>query len=224
MCRAIPALPIRTRTHREAAVPEPDRRNNYWPSSYSPKTKLLYIPVMTACEDVTNDGSLPRRRKEQGWYVRSGGGYRAPERYESQLTAVDPHRRRQEEPDASSIRTIRARSPTAGGVVFVALLDGTIAAYERHDARTKLWKINVGSGFSAPPMTFEVNGKQYMAIVPRDRAERPRRKCSTRRTQGPAPRNGAVCIRVVRGRIVSEPTIRQQARSAPSPPLGRGLG
>ena len=23
--------------------------NNYWPSSYSPKTKLLYIPAMTAC-------------------------------------------------------------------------------------------------------------------------------------------------------------------------------
>ena len=29
----------------------------------------------------------------------------------------------------------------------------------------QLWKINVGSGFSAPPMTFEVNGKQYVAIV-----------------------------------------------------------
>ena len=24
--------------------------NNYWPSSYSPKTKLLYIPALTACE------------------------------------------------------------------------------------------------------------------------------------------------------------------------------
>ena len=30
-----------------------------------------------------------------------------------------------------------------------------------------MWKINVGSGFSAPPMTFEVNGKQYVAIVSR---------------------------------------------------------
>jgi hypothetical protein len=28
-----------------------------------------------------------------------------------------------------------------------------------------LWKINVGSGFSAPPITFEVNGKQYVAIA-----------------------------------------------------------
>jgi alcohol dehydrogenase (cytochrome c) len=28
-----------------------------------------------------------------------------------------------------------------------------------------LWKVNVGSGFSAPPMTFEVNGRQYVAIA-----------------------------------------------------------
>jgi alcohol dehydrogenase (cytochrome c) len=29
----------------------------------------------------------------------------------------------------------------------------------------ELWKINVGTGFQAPPMTFEVNGKQYVAIL-----------------------------------------------------------
>ena len=29
----------------------------------------------------------------------------------------------------------------------------------------ELWKINIGSAFSAPPMTFEVNGKQYVAIA-----------------------------------------------------------
>ena len=49
-------------------------------------------------------------------------------------------------------------------MVFVALMDGTISA---HDDTTldELWKINVGAGFSAPPMTFEVGGKQYLAIV-----------------------------------------------------------
>jgi len=53
---------------------------------------------------------------------------------------------------------------TGGGVVFLALLDGTVAAYD-DTSLDELWKINVGSGFSAPPMTFEVNGKQYVAIV-----------------------------------------------------------
>ena len=48
--------------------------------------------------------------------------------------------------------------------MFVALLDGTIAAYDE-STLTELWKINVGAGFTAPPMTFEVNGKQYIAIA-----------------------------------------------------------
>jgi len=48
--------------------------------------------------------------------------------------------------------------------VFIALMDGTIAAYD-DTTLEQLWKINVGSGFTAPPMTFEVNGKQYFAVA-----------------------------------------------------------
>ena len=53
---------------------------------------------------------------------------------------------------------------TAGGLIFLALTDGTIAAYDDTTVEA-LWQVNLGSGFSAPPMTFEVNGKQYVAIV-----------------------------------------------------------
>ena len=42
--------------------------------------------------------------------------------------------------------------------------DGTVAAYD-DSTLEELWKVNVGSGFSAPPMSFEVNGKQYLAIA-----------------------------------------------------------
>jgi alcohol dehydrogenase (cytochrome c) len=27
------------------------------------------------------------------------------------------------------------------------------------------WKINVGSGFTAPPMTYDIDGRQYVAIA-----------------------------------------------------------
>jgi alcohol dehydrogenase (cytochrome c) len=53
---------------------------------------------------------------------------------------------------------------TGGGLIFLGLLDGTVAAFD-DTTLDELWKINVGSGFSAPPMTFEVSGKQYIAIV-----------------------------------------------------------
>jgi alcohol dehydrogenase (cytochrome c) len=136
--------------------------NNYWPSSYSPRTKLLYIPVLTACEIVSNDKDMPK--KEPGWYQRSGGAYKAEERYESDLTAVDPI-------TGEVRKSLHLRYPnysgtltTGGGLVFIGLLDGTVAAYD-DTTLEEVWKVNVGSGFSAPPMTFAVNGKQYIAIA-----------------------------------------------------------
>jgi alcohol dehydrogenase (cytochrome c) len=48
--------------------------NNFWPTSYSQKTKLRYIPAMTACEDVTHDRELAKSRKVEGWFERSGSG------------------------------------------------------------------------------------------------------------------------------------------------------
>ena len=53
---------------------------------------------------------------------------------------------------------------TAGGIVVTALLDGTIVAYDDQTLE-ELWKVNVGTGFVAPPMTYSVNGKQYIAIA-----------------------------------------------------------
>ena len=138
--------------------------NNYWPSSYSPQTKLLYIPAMTACEEVTNDREFARSEKVNGWFERTGGGYRAPERYESNLTAVDPT-------TGEVKKNLNLRYPnysgtlaTAGGLVFLGLTDGTVAAFD-DTTLDQLWKINVGAGFSAPPMTFEVNGRQFVGIV-----------------------------------------------------------
>ena len=53
---------------------------------------------------------------------------------------------------------------TAGGIVVTALLDGTIIAYD-DQTLDELWRINVGTGFNAPPMTYAVDGKQYIAIA-----------------------------------------------------------
>ncbi|HMA74681.1 MAG TPA: PQQ-binding-like beta-propeller repeat protein [Xanthobacteraceae bacterium] len=133
--------------------------NNYWPSSYSPKTKLLYIPALTACMVVSIDRE--KHTKERGW---NGGSYTTDERLESNLTAIDPI-------TGDIKKNVHLRYPnysgtlaTGGGLIFLALLDGTVAAFD--DATLdELWKINVGSGFSAPPMTFETGGKQYIAIV-----------------------------------------------------------
>jgi alcohol dehydrogenase (cytochrome c) len=53
---------------------------------------------------------------------------------------------------------------TAGGIVMTALLDGTIVALDDQTLE-ELWSVNVGTGFNAPPMTYAVGGKQYIAIA-----------------------------------------------------------
>jgi alcohol dehydrogenase (cytochrome c) len=136
--------------------------NNYFPSSYSPRTKLLYIPVLTACEIVTNDKDMPK--KEKGWFARSGGAFKAEERYESNLTAVDPVSGEVKKNLHLAYPNYSGTLATAGGLIFLALTDGTVAAYD-DTTLEELWKINLGAGFSAPPMTFAVNGKQYVAIA-----------------------------------------------------------
>jgi alcohol dehydrogenase (cytochrome c) len=43
-------------------------------------------------------------------------------------------------------------------------LDGSFTA---HDAKTlqELWSFNVGTGINAPPISYSVNGKQYIAVL-----------------------------------------------------------
>jgi len=133
--------------------------NNFWPSSYSQKTRLIYIPALSACETVVDNHEA--RVKGKSWVA---GSSSTTDRYESNLIAADPF-------TGEVKKTVHLRYPnnagtlaTAGGLVFIGLADGTVAAYD-DTSLEELWKVNVGSGFSAPPMTFAVNGKQYVAIT-----------------------------------------------------------
>ena len=53
---------------------------------------------------------------------------------------------------------------TAGNLVFFGDINGWFHAYDAKDGK-ELWKMNVGSGIGAGAMTYEVDGKQYVAIV-----------------------------------------------------------
>ncbi|HLH98796.1 MAG TPA: PQQ-binding-like beta-propeller repeat protein [Xanthobacteraceae bacterium] len=142
--------------------PSPSGGNNFWPSAYSPKTKLLYVPALINCAMVTQD---PKESvKTAAGDMRGGPRATSSERSETDLLAIDP---------VTGETKFKAHVPyadysgalsTAGGLIFTGYNDGTFAAYD--DATLQqVWKINVGVGFDAPPMTFEVGGKQYVAIL-----------------------------------------------------------
>lgn len=54
---------------------------------------------------------------------------------------------------------------TAGGVSFIAAtMDGHLRAYDTATG-TELWKVELPAGGQATPMTYEMNGKQYVVIA-----------------------------------------------------------
>ena len=53
---------------------------------------------------------------------------------------------------------------TAGNLVFLGESDGTFGAYDAKTL-TQLWSFNIGTGINAPPITYSVNGKQFVAVL-----------------------------------------------------------
>jgi alcohol dehydrogenase (cytochrome c) len=139
--------------------PNPAGGNNFWPAAYSQKTKLIYIPTLSNCALLTRSPELSNKAGD--W---KGGAYKQTERFETDLTVADPLTGEIKKsvhvpyPNYSGVLT------TGGGLVFTGFTDGTFVAYD-DTTMEQVWKINVGTGFNAPPMTFEVNGKQYIAIL-----------------------------------------------------------
>jgi alcohol dehydrogenase (cytochrome c) len=130
---------------------------NFWPASYSRKTGNLYIPAQEGCSALTVDTSAHVKGRFTGGRTGPAGATT------SSLTMIDPVtgelKKRVEfpYPNASGVLS------TAGGIVMTGLLDGTVVALDDQTLE-ELWRFNVGSGFNVPPMTYAVNGKQYIAI------------------------------------------------------------
>ncbi len=163
---------------------------NFWPSSYSRRTGLLYVPTHEGCSRITTDTSAHVIGRITG-----GAGGEAG-RITGGLIAIDPGsgevKRRVDMPYPNSAGVLS----TAGGIVVTAMIDGTILAYD-DQTFDELWRINVGSGFNAAPMTYAVNGKQYIAIASG--------LCCDGRG-APLPRNS-------RGRVARTPELRLQGNA-----------
>jgi glucose dehydrogenase len=93
-----------------------------------------------------------------------GGGIRLLDRTESEIVVADPFTGEVKNRVRASYPNFSAALTTAGGLLFTGLGDGTFVAYDDISLEP-LWKINVGVGINAPPMTFEAGGRQYLAIM-----------------------------------------------------------
>jgi len=140
---------------------------NWEPSAYNPELGLLFVTAKEGCNFVFT--AEQKDFVDQGGSVKprgrfAGGGVRTPERLFGSLKAIDPATGETKMAAKLDYPNYSGLLATAGNLIFVGQPDGTFAAY---DAKTlkEAWSINLGTGINAPPVTYSVNGKQYVAVL-----------------------------------------------------------
>jgi alcohol dehydrogenase (cytochrome c) len=140
---------------------------NWEPTAYNPELGLIYIPSIEGCNYI--ETVEQKDMQDQGGSVKvrerfTGGGPKTPDRLYGSLKAVDPVTGNIKASLRLDYPNYSGALATAGNLVFIGLPDGSFTA---HDAKTlkELYNFNVGTGINAPPITYAVNGKQYVAIL-----------------------------------------------------------
>src|SRR5580704_8703434 len=138
---------------------------NWEPSAYNPQLGLLYVPSIEGCNDIRTVEQKDMEDQSGATKFRerfTGGGAEWPVALYGSLKAVDPVTGETKAATKLTYPNLSGALATAGNLVFLGHLDGTFAAY---DAKTlqEVWSFNVGTGINAPPISYSVNGKQYIA-------------------------------------------------------------
>ena len=140
-------------------APGADGGSSWSPLSYSPQTGLAYVVALHNPMIIFSDSAPYTRGKP--WY---GGHTSLPGPRWGTISGIDPATGR----IAWQVRTMQpmvgGSLVTAGGVVFAGEGDGWFRAYHAGTGR-QLWEYRTSTGVNAPPVTFEVDGEQFVAVA-----------------------------------------------------------
>jgi PQQ-dependent dehydrogenase (methanol/ethanol family) len=159
----VPGKATSTGTVVREICPAAPGAKDWQPSSFSPRTGLLYVPHQNLCEDVEGVGAnyiegTPYVAAIVKMYAGPGGN-------RGVLTAWDPVARK-------AVWEVKEKFPvwsgtvvTAGDVVFYGTMEGWFKAL---DARTGklLWQFKTGSGIIGQPVVYRgPDQKEYVAVL-----------------------------------------------------------
>lgn len=155
----------------KAAVVQPGGQgaHSWHPMAFSRRTNLLYTPIVETSQGFAPDPAyVPRLNAPNAGTSRApptvyeGVHADVPRSARSFLIAWDPVNTR--EVWRSELRGSIGSGvlATAGGLVFQGAQRGELAAYRDTDGR-KLWSADPQTGVVAAPVTYELEGVQYLA-------------------------------------------------------------
>lgn len=175
--RPVEAADVRNTEEDQLIVPGPSGAHNWHPMSFNPDTGYVYIPAKVS-SGVYRDDFVTQRRK-MIWYVnyavhkmvglpdemsvaeRAGVG---PQVASGILIAWDPVNRREVWRIARGFYSGSGLLSTRGNLVFQGDLSGSFNAYAADTGR-EVWSYPVQGGIMASPITYELDGEQYVAVA-----------------------------------------------------------
>ncbi|MGH7678651.1 MAG: PQQ-dependent dehydrogenase, methanol/ethanol family [Gemmatimonadaceae bacterium] len=151
--------------------PDPTGAHGWHPMAFNPQTGLVYLPVRDGTIFVhapdstwrpsTTTRNEGRNRTYAGPLLRASQGAPPPT---GRLVAWDPVKQEARWRVDHPVLMSGGVLTTAGDLVFQGLSDGMLLAYRASDG-AKLWEFDAGTGIMAPPVTYLVDGTQYVTLM-----------------------------------------------------------
>ncbi len=136
---------------------------NWVPGSYNPDSKTLYVTLVESCMDMipVKEGGRPSLSSGVRWAVRpplnSDGQY-------GRVEAINLATRKVAWTQRQRVPITTGVLATAGGVLFEGSMDRRFRARDQATGDV-LWQIRLNDVPNAAPITYSVNGKQYVAMT-----------------------------------------------------------
>jgi PQQ-dependent dehydrogenase (methanol/ethanol family) len=145
--------------------PTPFGGHNWHPMSYSPKTGLVYIPTHDILGAYRAD---PEFKPQPGaWNTATDFNVFAllsKDTMKGALVAWDPVNQKEVWRHPYALPWNGGLLSTGGNLVFEGTSDGRFVAYRASDG-VQLWESHTGTGVIAAPVTYLLDGKQYVSVV-----------------------------------------------------------
>ena len=154
-------------------APGPLGGHSWHSMSYSPMTGLVYIPVQDAGFFYKSDEHYQQKELafNTGTDFVAAGMPQKPEIKKSIMDSIKGHLSAWDPVQQKEVWRVDRTSPvnggllsTAGNLVFEGTAQGNLEAY-RADKGERLWSADAQSGVVAAPISYTVNGEQYVAVV-----------------------------------------------------------
>jgi alcohol dehydrogenase (cytochrome c) len=143
--------------------PDMTGATNWFSPSYNPSTHLLYFMALESCQLFF---LKPQQFTEGREFYATGVKHAPGQQGQKILLAYNPETRKLvwKYPQTGTGDSWGGTMTTAAGLVFFG---NDADSFEAVDASTgeSLWHFNAGQSMHASPMSFAVNGKQYVAIA-----------------------------------------------------------